>query len=45
MITQEQIRLMIESLEELQDILSRYSNGTLFTDQFELLEYLKQLKK
>ena len=45
MITKEQIELMIESLEELQDVLSRYDHGTLFTEQFQLLEYLKQLKK
>ena len=40
--TQEQIELMIESLEELQDVLSRYDHGTLFTEQYELLEYLKE---
>ncbi len=45
MLTQEQIELIIESLEELKDLLSDYGDGTLFTEQFELLEYLKQLKK
>ena len=44
MLTQEQIELMIESLEDLQVCLSNHSLGNLLTEQLELLEYLKQLK-
>jgi hypothetical protein len=43
MITKEQIQLMIESLEELKDLLSDYGDGNLFTEQIDLLEYLKGL--
>jgi hypothetical protein len=44
MLTQEQIKLIIESLEDLQVCLSNQSLGNLYTEQLELLEYLKQLK-
>lgn len=40
--TKEQINLMIESLEELNEELSNQSKGTLFSEQWELLKYLKQ---
>ena len=42
--TKKQINLMIESLEELNEELSNQNKGTLFSEQHELLEYLKQLK-
>ena len=45
MLTQEQIEIMIESLEELKDLLSEKSGGYLFTEQIELLEYLHELIK
>jgi hypothetical protein len=38
----EQINLMIESLEELNEELSVQSKGTLFSEQWELLEYIKK---
>jgi hypothetical protein len=38
----EQINLMIESLEELNEELSVQSKGTLFSEQWDLLEYLKK---
>tara|TARA_R110001606_G_C15082412_1_gene617432 strand:+ start:321 stop:557 length:237 start_codon:yes stop_codon:yes gene_type:complete len=38
----EQINLMIESLEELNEELSIQSKGTLFSEQWELLKYLKE---
>ena len=38
-----QINLMIESLEELNEELSVQSKGTLFSEQWELLDYLKTL--
>ena len=44
MLTEEQIELIIESLEDLQVCLSNQSLGNLYTEQLELLEYLKQLK-
>ena len=43
--TQDQIKLMIESLEELKNELNDNGHGDLFTEQYELLEYLQtQLK-
>jgi hypothetical protein len=44
-LNKEQINLMIESLEELNEELSIQSKGTLFIEQWELLENLKQVKK
>jgi hypothetical protein len=45
MFTQEQIEIMIASLEELQEELSINNHGDLFQEQYNLLEYLKtQLK-
>jgi hypothetical protein len=38
---EEQILLMIETLEELQEELSFNNHGNLVTEQWELLEYLK----
>jgi hypothetical protein len=38
----EQINLMIKSLEELNEELSIQSKGTLFSEQWDLLEYLKK---
>jgi hypothetical protein len=43
--TKEQIELMIESLEDLQEELIRNDHGTLCKEQYELLEYLKELNK
>ena len=40
--TKEQIQLMIESLEDLKEELSVNNHGNLFTEQYELLEYLKE---
>jgi hypothetical protein len=45
MLTQEQIQLMIESLEDLKVFFMNHGADNLFTEQLELLEYLKQLKK
>lgn len=42
--TEAQIQLMIESLEELNEELSNQCKGSLFTEQWDLLEYLQQEK-
>ena len=44
MLTQEQIKLMIESLEELQDLLIGEFSSELYDNQVKLLNYLKQIK-
>jgi DNA-directed RNA polymerase subunit F len=43
MINKEQLGIMIESLEELKELLSETRGGYLFTEQIELLEYLQKL--
>jgi hypothetical protein len=40
----DQVNTMIESLEELNEELSIQSKGSLFSEQWELLEYLKEIK-
>mgnify|MGYP003654030422 CR=1 FL=1 len=45
MLTEEQIQLMIESLQELKDIYTDEYSSDLFTEQLKLLEYLNKLKK
>ena len=43
-INKEQVEVMIETLEELCEELSDNSHGTLFTEQWDLLNYLKGVK-
>jgi hypothetical protein len=42
-ISKEQLLIMIESLEELCEELSNNNHGTLMTEQWELLNFLKTL--
>jgi len=44
-LSEQQIKLIIETFEELAEELSNQSKGTLLTEQWDVLEYLKGVQK